>query len=1405
MMNPVSTYRLQLHAGFTLTDLEQVLSYLQKLGVQTIYASPIFEAVPGSTHGYDALDPHRINPEVGTLQQLQHISDRLKQNGLFWLQDIVPNHMAFDTRNPWVMDILEKGRHSKYASFFDVSWNSTVYNGKLMVPFLGASLKEVIDKGELKLVYKEPRLTLAYFDAVYPLGLSSYQQVLEGNGAQDNEAVQQFLQQVRDMHSTEDTIAFAERFDELQLQLASLLKNEQVRSYIEERLAKINQDPEQLLQLAEGQIYRLCNWQETDYHINYRRFFTVNGLICLNIQDETVFDPFHQFIASLIEQKIIDGLRIDHIDGLYDPTQYLSRLKNRVGPTTYTVVEKILQQQEQLPDNWSIEGTTGYDFLSMVNNLLTHPGGEKVLAQFYRQLVPDNLSIDEQVNQKKAHILYQHMNGELENLCQLLMISSLEEDSLLMAISPDTIKKAIGEFLIGCPVYRFYGNAFPLKEEEQHAIHAILEAATQRQPHLSAGFELLETIFLKRPLQGDKAYNERALHFYQRCMQFSGPLMAKGVEDTLMYTYNQLIAHNEVGDQPGGAGISTADFHQKMIERSEQWPLSMNTTSTHDTKRGEDVRARLQVLTALSGEWMANVLQWMKLNKELKQGGRPDVNDEYFIYQSLLGAYPMPGEAEEDFGDRFTAYLQKAGREAKLHSNWAKPDKDYEETVQNFAGQLLNKDRAFWKSFTDFHSRIAEAGILHSLVQVLLKYTCPGIPDLYQGTELWDLSLVDPDNRRPVDYAKRTRLLNEIEGSGKEAISFESLWEHRYSGKIKLWLVHQLLEERKKQSDLWGYGDYIPLATEGVYKDHVVAFARRLGKTVYIMAAPLHTAALLKGGKKSRLQPDWKDTQILLPFDIHSTVSVFERQQKHYRQAIRVKDLFKSYPFALLKAERVLPKRAAGILTHISSLPSRFGIGDLGPGAKAFADFLHRSYQRYWQLLPLNPVEQGQGYSPYSSTSSRAGNYLFISPEALVTEGLLSTTFLEKCYLPDAASIDYHRAETTKKELLTEAWKNFQQCTGTELHAAFQTFCQQEKEWLDDFARYEILKQLQEGSPWYEWPDHYKHRSPEALQALDQRHAPEMNKVKWIQFLFFRQWQALKDYCNEKGIQLIGDLPFYISYDSVDVWSHRQLFMLDEDGNRLAMAGVPPDAFSEDGQLWGMPVFNWEALKAEGYKWWMKRLQKNRELFDLVRLDHFRAFSAYWEVPAGETTARNGSWQKGPAIHFFKAVKNALGGLPFIAEDLGDIDKPVYQLRDQLQLPGMNVLQFAFGEDMPVSNHTPHNYSRHSVVYTGTHDNNTSLGWYRTENEKTRKRLEGYLGREIREEAVAHMLCRMAYASVSDTVIIPIQDLLGLDEGARMNTPSSTGSNWLWRLLPDQITTAVEKGLRNWVKAYNRV
>jgi malto-oligosyltrehalose synthase/4-alpha-glucanotransferase len=1405
MFNPVSTYRIQFHKGFTFHHLERMLPYLQKLGVKTIYASPIFEATPGSTHGYDGLNPHRINPEIGTEEELYGLSKKLAEAGITWLQDIVPNHMAFDPRNPWLMDVLEKGRHSVYAPYFDVAWNSSLFQGHIMVPFLGSPLEDVIKNGELKLEYKDQRLVLKYYDSMYPLRLRSYETVLRLHEAEANAAVKGLLKQVQDIQRRETAEAYNEGFDEWRLQFASLMKNEPTRAFVEGILNEINNNPKQLQALACEQVYRLCHWQETDSRINYRRFFTVNGLICLNIQEPQVFDHYHEFIERLLKAGVFQGLRIDHIDGLYDPGNYLERLRELAGEEPYVVVEKILEQEESLPLQWPVQGTSGYEFLALVNNLFTNRQAKQPFTQFYYGLTGDYRTVPQQVRDSKERILYQHMAGELDNLYHLFAESNLVEPARLLALPEGVLKKAIGAFLVHCPVYRFYGNKLPLEETESRAVQAILDAVRQTETDLAEAATVLEEVFLKSPHAGDADYNSRALHVYQRFMQFSGPLMAKGVEDTVMYTFNRFIGHNEVGDDPGAFGIPVQEFHQKMQARQQDWPLSLNATSTHDTKRGEDTRARLNVLTDLPGVWLETVEQWRKLNSDLKQNGAPDANDEYFIYQALAGSYPVQGAHDETYTNRLQEYLQKALREAKRHSNWTTPNVAYEQAAKDFAVKLLDTNRPFWKRFQKHHQKIAPCGIINSLAQVVLKFTCPGVPDVYQGCELWDYSFVDPDNRRAVDYEELKKLLDGLSAEADEK-ALRRLWEHGEDARIKLALVHRLLKLRSEQCDVFTYGDYLPLQVEGACKDNVLAFARKYRQVWCVVVVPLHLAVLVQAQKKKGTQPEWKDTVVVLPNEVkESWENVLTGSRGKKGKGLLVRDLFKAIPFAVLKMQGTDNARRAGILLHLTSLSSAFGIGDLGPEAKRFADFLHRAKQRYWQLLPINPTEGGQGHSPYSSTSSRAGNVLLLSPELLVRDGVLTKEILRQYELPVEAKTDYEMAERVKGELFNKAWLAFQEGKGPSLQKGFDAFKEQERPWLYDFAVFTALKQQHKGKPWYEWPERYKLREPGALEQFAAENAGEMEKVQWLQYLFAKQWTALKTYCNAKNIQLLGDLPIYVSYDSVDVWANKPLFKLDADGARIGVAGVPPDAFSDDGQLWGMPVYDWPALKKRNYDWWVDRLRKNSELFDVIRLDHFRAFADYWEVPASETTAKNGEWKPGPGAHFFTSIKQQLGDLPFIAEDLGEINEAVLQLRDEFGLPGMKILQFAFGGDVASSDYIPHNYTQNFVAYTGTHDNNTTRGWFRQEvNAEMQHRIQHYLARPVSEKDITYFFCRLAHASVAKTVILPMQDVLGLDEKARMNTPASGKNNWGWRLLPGQLTKEAEQQLSGWTSLYNR-
>lgn len=1397
MYNPLSTYRIQFNKDFRFSDAAAIIPYLKKLGVKTLYASPIFKAAKGSMHGYDVVDPNQINPEVGSLEEFKQLAGKLQQEGIGWVQDIVPNHMAFDQDNKWLWDYLEKGTQSKYHDFFDVPGTCSLFQGKMMVPFLGNSLDEVVANNEISLVLQDGRFHFQYFETLYPVNAESYQLILKGLELPPK--LNQALEQLQSAESKNFDAACQSFYK----QFKTFLDDEAIATALQQLVESINNKRQQIQELLNQQHYRLCHWQETDTQINFRRFFTVNGLICLRIQSPNVFDEHHKLVKQLVDEGWFQGLRIDHIDGLYNPTGYLERLRKLAGDNCYIIVEKILEHQEKLPQDWPVEGTSGYDFLADLNNLFTNRHAEESFCNLYQEWADSFESTDQLVFEKKHMILQNHMAGELDNLYHYLLALNIIDKKQLAKMPSADLKGAVADFLVFCPVYRFYPNRFPLSPGEAKHLEQLF-AVQKKHSQNTEAVNILMSLFLHRPHEGNEALNSNIAKFFLRCMQFTGPLMAKGVEDTLMYTYHRFIAHNEVGDTPNAFGISNEDFHNKMQDRQLQWPLAMNATATHDTKRGEDVRARLNVLSDIQEDWQAQVKEWREMNQPLRQQNGPDDNDEYFLYQVLVGHYPFKPSELENFRNRLGEYLQKALREGKTNSNWSEPDEEYEEAIKSFASKLLQQNAPFSTSLQSFIKQLTDHAIINSLSQIVLKAACPGVTDVYQGCEYWDLSFVDPDNRRPVDFTLRSAKLSEFENIPTGEL-LDDLWKNRESGDIKFWLLQKMLQLRQEYEQLFSSGDYLPIPVEGFYKENIFAFARRQEGVLLIFILPLHTAAICKEQECEFFEIDWKDTKIRLPHDVSIEARLLTTSEQTEKISLEPGDLFKLFPVAIVKARQAVGERGAGILLHISSLPSVYGIGDMGNEARQFADLLHHNKQKYWQLLPLNPTEAGQGHSPYSALSSKAGNPLLISPDLLAKDNLLDKNEIDNYHLPESGKVDFESVLQNKTALLQKAFESFNRQQNSALQPGFQAFLKNEKDWLDDFALFMLLKQNNKGAPWYQWPDTYKNRNIAALNQLASAHAEEIEKIKWIQFVFSRQWQELRAYCNKRSIKLIGDVPYYVSYDSVDVWANQELFALDEEGKPTGKAGVPPDAFSNTGQLWGMPVFNWQAMKVNHYKWWAGRLKKNMEQFDLVRLDHFRAFAAYWQVPANDDTAMNGNWQPGPGADFFKAMEKQLGKLPFIAEDLGDIDQDVLDLRDALKMPGMKVLQFAFGDDMPVSGYIPHNYEKNFVVYTGTHDNNTTVGWYKTEaDDEIKSRLSTYLSSEVSADNIHRLLARQAYASVANIVILPMQDVLGLDESARMNIPSSAHNNWSWKLTAQQLKEADTGFLEEWASLFNR-
>lgn len=784
MTIPSCTYRIQLNDHFTFKDLKGIVDYLHQLGVDTIYASPITTAFKGSTHGYDVTDPLRLNPEIGTEEELEQLAADLKTRGMQWLQDIVPNHMAYHPSNPWLYDVLERGRDSAYYKFFDIIDHPIELLGdKLMAPFLGATLTECLQKNELSLQYAAQGFVIRYYETDYPVTPDLYSwicTVAEGYPDGLIEAVEELVKASKS-DPTEWQAVKSSRIGKINDQPA-------FRSFIENRVAFINQRHALLETLLQGQHYQLTVHSLSSTHINYRRFFTVNSLICLRMESDAVFEAWHQRIHYWYTRGWIQGLRIDHIDGLAAPKSYCHSLQNRFGKDCYIIAEKILTGDETLPDDWNIQGTSGYDFLAQAGQLLTDPEGSRHLLDYYQTAVIALPEYPEVVFERKSTFLRTSMGGELDNLFRIMT----HDEIPLTGQNAERLKDSLANLMASFPVYRTY-------------------------PAEPTGT------------------------FLSRLMQFTGPLAAKGVEDTTFYVYNPYIALNEVGDSPAKAGLSAEAFHQKMGYRKEHYPHTMNGTSTHDTKRGEDSRIRISLLSADPQAWIAAVTRWRELNQSLvidvKGRPSPSPNDEYLIYQALLGGFPEDGAVTDEFRDRFAGYLTKALREAKAETNYDHPDEEYEKQCQAFAAALLQADSAFLGDFKPFAADIITKASIYSLSLLLIKLTAPGIPDIYQGAELWETSFVDPDNRRPVDYTLRKDLLQHLvaeEAKGLEAAArFATI--NREKGAEKLFTIYRTLHYRNEHRLLFAEGEYIPIRVEGP----LLAYIRRNHDDWALILVPL--------------------------------------------------------------------------------------------------------------------------------------------------------------------------------------------------------------------------------------------------------------------------------------------------------------------------------------------------------------------------------------------------------------------------------------------------------------------------------------------------------------------------------------------------------------------------------------
>jgi (1->4)-alpha-D-glucan 1-alpha-D-glucosylmutase len=903
--NPISaTYRLQFNKDFTFRHAADLLDYFSDLGITHIYASPILGARRGSMHGYDVIDPTRLNPELGTEADFQVLQEKLRAVGIGLILDIVPNHMSASSENQWWMDVLENGPESAYASYFDIDWHPPLrtLDGKILLPLLGGPFGDVLERQELKLSLADGKFFVQYFESLFPIAPRTYRRILKHRIDQlrtllgeDSPVFQEYSGVVAAFSAPVENeksetpgnrrLQFEAARDRLRQLIAS---SAYIDTFLQQNLKDLNGEPgnpasfSPLERLLDEQHYILAYWQNVNVEINYRRFFTINDLVGIRIQDPVVFDATHNLVLRMVEQGTIQGLRIDHIDGLRDPLGYVNRLNERLAapkeaggkPDVPIFVEKILERSEDLPCDWSIAGTTGYDFLNALNRFFVDPRGARQLEQGYSKFVGREFAYEDAVYQKKRLVMATLLSVEMRSLAHYLeMLASNSRYARDLPVGELT--QALLETTAQLHVYRTYLRNLDVASTDESRIERAISEARARRPALNPQvFDFLRDVLLvrNRPhlLPGQR---EDHLAFTLRWQQFTGPIMAKAFEDTFLYVYNPLISLNEVGGDPRPSSALQANFVEFVKGRSQHWPHSMNASTTHDTKRSEDVRARINVLSEISAEWENCVNRWAKWNAPLRKtvSGQPvpDRNEEIFLYQTVLGMWPQDTAGMSTLAQRLKAYAIKATREAMVHTRWTKPNVPHEEALQKFIVGMLkpSSKNAFLQDFKQFESRIAYYGMVNGLSQTLLKIVSPGFPDFYQGSELWDLRLVDPDNRQPVDFERRKQFLAAIKAAGENPSKdfLNELTRNWKDARIRLYLIAKALNFRRQHIELFHDGDFTQLLTTGRRKDNAVALARRKGRQWAIAIVPRWLA-------RASYQPDstagarfWDKTRIQLP------------------------------------------------------------------------------------------------------------------------------------------------------------------------------------------------------------------------------------------------------------------------------------------------------------------------------------------------------------------------------------------------------------------------------------------------------------------------------------------------------------------------------------------------------------
>ena len=954
---PRATYRLQLNAGFTFKDATALVPYLSTLGISHIYCSPYFKARPGSVHGYDVVDHNSLNPEIGTRKDFDEFVATLRAHNMGHILDFVPNHVGImGADNAWWMDVLENGKASRFADFFDIDWSppNPALAGKLLVPALGDPYGTILERGELQLKYESELGSFAmfYFQHRFPIDPSTYPVVIEralahfGSpipGLRELESLSAAFRNLPDRENTEASrVIERDRDEEIHKQrLMELLNaNPELHAATEGAAREISGTPgnpssfDALHDLLERQCYRLAYWRVAADDINYRRFFDVNDLAALRMENDAVFESTHRLVLELLQEGKLDGLRIDHPDGLYDPAQYFQKLQAKAREATnrdlYLLVEKITASFERLPP-WPVHGTTGYNFVNVVNGLFVESRAKGRLDRVYRSFIGDYLEWPDTAYDSKVLVLRTSLAAELNVLAnQLARIAQTDRHTRDFTLT--NLRQALTDVIAAFPVYRTYVTDSVVSEEDRRYIEWAIARARSRSS--SMNIPLLE--FVRSMLLADTStiaepYHAQVRAFACKFQQVTAPVTAKGVEDTALYRFTRLASLNEVGGEPETFGTSIRQFHADAQHRAKNWPHEMLGSSTHDTKRSEDVRARINCLSEMPALWRKSIQRWSRINrarrKIVNDLPAPGPHAEYLLYQTLLGTWPVASSTQADdtqllkalnedvfaaYRERIEEYMVKASREAKRRTSWANVNEEYENALRQFIRlSLETRDgNPFPTEIGELSRRLARFGYLNSLSQTLCKLTAPGVPDVYQGNEIWDWSLVDPDNRRPVDFAIRKRLLEEVKGwpAGNLSDELGAALESIEDGRVKLHVIWAALQVRAAHEKLFREGSYLPLKVSGERAAHVLAYARKRGDELAIVAIPRLYLRLL--GEKHRLPHGadvWGDTRIELPRKIAGAAfqnamngKIVEVQATGEERALSAAAVFSDFPVALL-------------------------------------------------------------------------------------------------------------------------------------------------------------------------------------------------------------------------------------------------------------------------------------------------------------------------------------------------------------------------------------------------------------------------------------------------------------------------------------------------------------------------